>query len=126
VEGHTRVLEVIGVLVKRDSGRPPTVADAILGFVPLLLLPRLNGVPHNLASGGLVAVVDGEDVVAEGLDGEALVHKVNEVSLLGGLNLIQHPLGRRGELVGRRVSHSRHHFCKNVRECLVCFCFVCC
>jgi hypothetical protein len=74
VEGHTRVLEVIWVLVKRDSGRPPTVADAILGFVPLMLLPLLNGVPHNLASGGLVFVVNGENVFAEGADSEALVH----------------------------------------------------
>lgn len=74
VEGHIRPREKARVFVERDSGRPPTVADAILGFVPLLLLPRLNGLPHNLASGGLVLVVNGENVFAEGADGEALVH----------------------------------------------------
>ena len=74
VEGHIRPREKARVFVERDSGRPPTVADAVLGFVPLLLLPRLNGVPHNLTSGGLVLVVNGENVFAEGADGEALVH----------------------------------------------------
>lgn len=75
VETERGVSEVARVFVDWNFAvASRAIETAIFCLVPLVFLPVLNRVPHNLASRGLVGVVNGENVFAEGTDCEAPIH----------------------------------------------------